>query len=208
MSAAKRSLLDWLLQERSFGVVKMRGCLDAGGSTTQQPLRVLLPTAPPKRKRRLVQKRTTNVAALVFIGMTLCLLSSCRMALTVVTQGGEQQLREAVPQPPLDHESSSSLLTVPAITSSCGPSVPVRLLIYRRYWGLSSRMDDLPMATGYLTPSAFCLRPRWLPGPRSSPGNLQLRPASPAMSGSSVNSGSSLRQGRCPSLIRTIIAKC
>jgi Type I phosphodiesterase / nucleotide pyrophosphatase len=75
----------------------MRGCLGIGGSTTQQFLRVLPSSVPPNRKRRYAQKRTTSVTALVLMGMTLCLLSSCRMALTLVTQGGEQQLREAVP---------------------------------------------------------------------------------------------------------------
>src|SRR5258706_7699484 len=34
--------------------------------------------------------------AIVLLGMTLCLLSSCRMAFTVVTQGGEHQLRPVV----------------------------------------------------------------------------------------------------------------
>src|ERR1041385_6966741 len=34
--------------------------------------------------------------AIALLGIMLCLLSSCRMALTVVTQGGERQLRRIV----------------------------------------------------------------------------------------------------------------
>src|SRR5262245_52268205 len=75
----------------------MRECLGVGGSTISQPRRVLLLTAPAKRKKQQAQKHTTNVTVLVFIGMTLCLLSSCRMALTIVTRGGVQQLRAPVP---------------------------------------------------------------------------------------------------------------
>src|SRR5215468_4956493 len=51
-----------------------------------------LPTARVKTFRR-AQPAPPNV---VLLGIMLCLLSSCRMAFTVVTQGGEHQLRPAV----------------------------------------------------------------------------------------------------------------
>src|SRR6266481_5252161 len=66
-------------------------------SPPYQPLHIMFPTAPPSGKRQQAQKRMVNAAALMLIGMTFCFLSACRAALTVVTQGGEQQLRQAVP---------------------------------------------------------------------------------------------------------------
>src|SRR6266404_3264711 len=51
-----------------------------------------LPTARGKTFRRA----QSMPPAIVLLGITLCLLSSCRMAFTVVTQGGEHQLRPAV----------------------------------------------------------------------------------------------------------------
>jgi hypothetical protein len=68
-----------------------------GKSLTHQPLHMLFPTSPPSGKRRQAQRRTVNAAALTLVGITFCFLPACRTALTVVAQGGEQQLRQAVP---------------------------------------------------------------------------------------------------------------
>src|SRR5689334_21858239 len=74
----------------------MRGWLGSGRALTPQPLRVPLPTAPPNGRRRQAWERTARLTAVVLIRGMLCGLSSCSLALGVVTHGGEQQLRAAV----------------------------------------------------------------------------------------------------------------
>jgi len=69
----------------------------AGKSLTHQPLHILFSPSPPSGKRRPTQRRTVNAAALTLLGVTLSFLPACRTALTVVAQGGEQQLHQAVP---------------------------------------------------------------------------------------------------------------
>jgi hypothetical protein len=80
-------------------MLKMTKCLGVTGPTTRQPLRVLPPTLPLNRKQCQAQNHTANCTTLILIGMMLFTLSACRTALSVVAQGGEQKLREAVPPP-------------------------------------------------------------------------------------------------------------
>src|SRR5262249_48511850 len=135
----------------------MRGCLGVRGSTTQQPLRVLLPTAPPNSKRRYAQKRTTSITALVPLGIMLCLVSSCRMALTLVAHGGEQQLREVVsPTPPgprvlifaLDGAGYNELMQ--AIRSGQAPHLQTLL---------GAEQQEGRFAHGYGVPNAVSILP-------------------------------------------------
>ena len=77
----------------------MTKCLGATEAATHQPLRVLLPTVPLNRKQCQAQNCMADVIALILIGTMFLTLSACRTALSVVAQGGEQQLREAVPPP-------------------------------------------------------------------------------------------------------------
>src|SRR5262249_47491668 len=93
----KWNLLNLLPQKRSSRVLEVEKYSGVGRSPTHRPLHMLFPTAPPSRKRRRAQKCTVNAAALMLIGMTFCFLSACRPTLTVVAQGGEQHLRQAVP---------------------------------------------------------------------------------------------------------------
>jgi hypothetical protein len=135
----------------------MRGCLGVGGSTTQQLLRGLPATVPPNREKRYAQKCTTRVTALGLIGMTLCLFSACRVALGVVAQGGEQQLREVVspttPRPrvlifALDGAGYDELMR--AIRSGKAPHLQTLL---------GAEQQDGRFAHGYGVPNALSILP-------------------------------------------------
>jgi type I phosphodiesterase/nucleotide pyrophosphatase len=77
----------------------MRECLGIGGFTTHQPVHVRFSTRMLRRRKLPAQKQPADITILVLIGIMLCLLSACRTALSVVAQGGEQQIRP-VPPPP------------------------------------------------------------------------------------------------------------
>src|SRR4051794_16523053 len=77
----------------------MGECLGSGGFTTHQPVHVPFFTGTLRRSKLPAQQQLADFAALVLIGIMLCLLPACRTALSVVAQGGEKQLRP-VPPPP------------------------------------------------------------------------------------------------------------
>src|SRR5713101_1515887 len=57
-------------------------------------------TEPAKGRRQHAQQRTSSVTALGMTGLMLYLLVSCKAMLTLMQQGGEQQLQEVLPPNP------------------------------------------------------------------------------------------------------------
>lgn len=98
-----------------------------------------------------------RISGLITIGMILCLLSSCRAVFITVAQGGEKQLREAVPPPKpgprvlifaLDGAGYNELLQ--AIRSGKAPHLQTLL---------GAEQQNGRFAHGYAVPNALSILP-------------------------------------------------